>query len=122
MNVPIATMHVEAKCILLLTLPQPNNMIPRNEASKKKAVKTAASLAAKQPIMPMKIGDVMKLLRDNPEYGIAFHKHFAERRDSLMSDAWATGSDNFDMKAVAAALFISEEILASFGLEDLDKR
>ena len=95
--------------------------MPAKKTAKKKAVKTAASLAAPQPRMPKKIEDVIRLLRDNPEYGIAFNKHFEDRRDSLLSDSWATANDNFDMKAVSAALFIAEEILASFGLSDLGK-
>ena len=40
-RVPAATMTVEAKCILGLTRFQPNNITPRNDASRKKAVRTS---------------------------------------------------------------------------------
>jgi hypothetical protein len=40
-RVPEATMRVAAKCILGLTRFQPKSMTPRNEASRKKAVRTS---------------------------------------------------------------------------------
>ena len=40
-SVPIATIAVEARCMRLLTRPQPKSIIPKNEASKKKAVNTS---------------------------------------------------------------------------------
>ena len=40
-QVPIATIKVEKKCALGPTRPQPNSMMPRKPASKKKAVSTS---------------------------------------------------------------------------------
>jgi alginate O-acetyltransferase complex protein AlgI len=40
-KVPIATMQVAKKCIPLLTLSHPNSIIPKKDASKKKAVSTS---------------------------------------------------------------------------------
>src|SRR3990167_1516503 len=40
-SVPIATMQVAAKCILALTRFNPKSIIPKKEASRKKAVSTS---------------------------------------------------------------------------------
>jgi hypothetical protein len=40
-KVPTATIQVEAKCILRLTRPHPKSIIPKKEASRKKAVNTS---------------------------------------------------------------------------------
>jgi hypothetical protein len=77
---------------------------------------------AVQPVMKKEISDVIQLLRDNPDFGIAFHNYFEEQRDSLLSSAWNQGSDDYDKKAVSAAMYITDEILATFNLTDLARR
>jgi hypothetical protein len=70
----------------------------------------------------MKIEDVKKFLKDNPEFGKAFHDHFEQRREELISMPWVMHAIGMDKKAQVAAAFIQEEILNDFGLKAISRR
>jgi hypothetical protein len=70
----------------------------------------------------MKIEDVKKFLKDNPEFGKAFHDHFEARREELLALPWICHALGMDKKAQIAASFIQEEILNDFGLKSISRR
>jgi hypothetical protein len=67
------------------------------------------------------INDVKKLLRDNPEYGAAFHDYFETRREELMSVPWVANDDALSRKCSLMAGFIQDELLNEFGLKDVSR-
>lgn len=67
------------------------------------------------------ISDVKKLLRDNPEYGAAFHDYFETRREELMAVPWVANDDALSRKCSLMAGFIQDELLNEFGLKDVSR-
>ena len=68
------------------------------------------------------ITDVKKFLKDNPEFGKAFHDHFEARREELISMPWVCHALGMDKKAIAVSAFIQEEILNDFGLKSISRK
>lgn len=93
---------------------------PKKKAAKKRATKKSASSApAQQPRERKNIADVVKLLRDNPEYGIAFHKYFEDKILQLNRAGWGCGTEYADKKHVWGAQCLTTEVLDEFNLWDL---
>ena len=90
---------------------------PKKKAAKKKAAKK--KVADPQPREQKNIADVVKLLRDNPEFGIAFHKYFEDKIIQLNRAGWSVGSDYADKKHVWGAQCLTAEVLDEFNLWDL---
>ena len=67
------------------------------------------------------INDVKKLLRDNPEYGAAFHDYFETRREELMAVPWVANDDALSRKCSLMAGFIQDELLNEFDLKDVSR-
>ena len=68
------------------------------------------------------IGDVVKLLRENPEFGSTFHKHFEDKVFQLNRAGWSVGTEYADQKHLWGAQFIVAEILDEFNLYDLARK
>jgi len=68
------------------------------------------------------VQDVIKLLKDNPEYGRAFHEYFEDMRDELIAVKWTRTDPNFDKKCHIGAEFIQSSILNTFNLKELSRR
>ena len=69
-----------------------------------------------------KINDVKKLLRDNPEFGAAFHDYFETRREELIAVPWVSHNPQMNKKCQMIAAFIQDEILNEFNLKSVSKR
>lgn len=65
------------------------------------------------------ISDVKQLLKDNPEYGKAFHDYFEARREELIATTWVSRLTGEDKKCQIAASFIQNEVLDDFDLKDI---
>jgi hypothetical protein len=91
--------------------------MPAKKTAKKRATKkvAASSKGAVMTIQPKSINEVIDFLKANRDFAVGLHDYFAGQRDSLLQAAWAQGSENYDMKASAAAMYITDEIL-SLGL------
>lgn len=98
--------------------------MPAKKTPKKKAAKKSAPSAkgALQPAANKTINDVIKLLRDNPEFGMAFHNHFADKVLELNRSGWAQGAEYSDAKHVWGAQCITREVLDEFNLFDLVRK
>jgi hypothetical protein len=70
----------------------------------------------------MTIEDVKKFLKDNPDFGKAFHDHFEQRREELIAMPWICHALGMDKKATAVSAFIQEEILNDFGLKSISRK
>jgi len=70
----------------------------------------------------MTIEDVKKFLKDNPDFGKAFHDHFEQRREELIAMPWVCHALGMDEKAAAVSAFIQEEILNDFGLKSISRK
>jgi len=68
------------------------------------------------------INDVKKLLKDNPEFGKAFHDYFENRREELISVPWVSHQPEMNKKCQMMAAFIQDEILNEFGLKTISRR
>ena len=68
------------------------------------------------------IADVIKLLRDNPEYGRAFYEYFEDKRDELISAQFTRTDPGFDKKCHISAQFVQNQILDEFKLKSLSRR
>ncbi len=68
------------------------------------------------------ITDAIKLLKDNPEYGRAFHEHFEDLRDHLISVKWTRTDPEYSRKCNIAAEFIQHNILDMCGLKSLSRK
>jgi len=68
------------------------------------------------------INDVKKLLRDNPEFGVAFHDYFETRRQELIAVPWVSHNPQMNKKCQMIAAFIQDEILNEFNLKSVSKR
>lgn len=90
--------------------------MPAKKTAKKRATKKVASnKGAVMQLQPKSIEEIVKFLRDNPDFGAGLHNFFEGRRDELLSMSWASGSDNFDAKCAAVACYLTDEVL-SLGL------
>jgi len=67
------------------------------------------------------INDVKKLLRNNPEYGAAFHDYFETRREELIAVPWVSHNSEMNRKCQMMAAFIQDEILNEFNLKDVSR-
>jgi len=67
------------------------------------------------------INDVKKLLRNNPEYGAAFHDYFETRREELIAVPWVSHNAEMNRKCQMMAAFIQDEILNEFNLKDVSR-
>jgi hypothetical protein len=87
--------------------------MPVKKTTKKRAVKKVASSAgAIVPLQPKSIGEVVKFLQDNPDYGAGLQAFFEGRRDELLSMSWSSANGNFDQKCAAVACYLTDEILS----------
>lgn len=68
------------------------------------------------------IDDVIKLLKDNPEYGRAFYEHYEDLRDHLIGVKWTRTDPGFSEKCNVAAEFVQADILNVFGLKSLSRK
>ena len=68
------------------------------------------------------INDVKELLRNNPEFGAAFHDYFETRREELISFPWVSHNPDMSRKCQIIAAFIQTEILGDFGLKDISRK
>lgn len=92
--------------------------MPAKKTAKKRATKKVASSAgAIVPLQPKTINEVISFLKDNKDFAVGLHRYFEQQRDGLLQAAWSQGSENYDMKASAAAMYITDEIL-SLGLNN----
>lgn len=90
--------------------------MPAKKTAKKRATKkVASSKGAVMQLQPKSINEVIDFLKANRDFAVGLHDYFEGQRDSLLQSAWAQGSTNYDMKASAAAMYITDEIL-SLGL------
>jgi hypothetical protein len=90
--------------------------MPAKKTAKKRATKKVASAAgAVMTIQPKSINEVIDFLKANKDFAVGLHQYFEGQRDNLLQSAWAQGSENYDMKCAAAAMYITDEIL-SLGL------
>jgi hypothetical protein len=91
--------------------------MPAKKTIKKRATKKVAASAAGAivPLQPKTITEVIDFLKDNKDFAVGLHSYFEQQRDGLLQAAWGQGSENYDMKASAAAMYITDEIL-SLGL------
>jgi hypothetical protein len=90
-------------------------MPAKKTAKKRAAKKVASSKGAVMQIQPKSINEVIDFLKANRDFAVGLHDYFAGQRDNLLQSAWAQGSENYDMKCAAAAMYITDEIL-SLGL------
>jgi hypothetical protein len=67
------------------------------------------------------ITTVIKFLRDNPEFGRAFHEHFEDRRDDLIGVKWTRSDPELSRKCNIGAEMIQAEILDMFDLKSLSR-
>lgn len=92
----------------------------KKTAKKKAAKKVAASAKGyPQPEQKKTISDVIKLLRDNPEFGAAFHNHYQDKVLELARAGWCQGTEYSDAKHVWGSQCITREILDEMNLYDL---
>lgn len=98
--------------------------MPAKKTAKKKAAKkvAASSAGAMQPTMKKTFSDVVKLFRDNPDFAIAFHNHYADKVLELNRSGWAQGAEYSDAKHVWGAQCITREVLDEFNLFDLVRK
>jgi len=91
--------------------------MPVKKTAKKRATKkvVASAAGAIVPLQPKSIGEVIDFLKANKDFAVGLHQYFEGQRDNLLQSAWAQGSENYDMKCAAAAMYITDEIL-SLGL------
>jgi hypothetical protein len=68
------------------------------------------------------INDVIKLLKDNPEFGRAFHEHFEDLREHLISVKWTRTDPEFSRKCNIGAEFLQHDIIDVFGLKGLSRK
>ena len=68
------------------------------------------------------INDVKKFLRDNPEFGAAFHDYFETRREELIAVPWVSHNPDMNKKCQMIAAFIQDEILNEFGLKAVSRQ
>jgi len=68
------------------------------------------------------INDVKKFLRDNPEFGAAFHDYFETRREELISIPWVQKKLGMNKESAIIAAFIQDEILNEFGLKPVSRQ
>jgi len=68
------------------------------------------------------INDVKKLLRDNPEFGAAFHDYFETRREELIAVPWVSHNPEMNRKCQMIAAFIQDEILNEFNLKTVSRK
>ncbi len=68
------------------------------------------------------INDVKKLLRDNPEFGAAFHNYFETRREELIAVPWVSHNPDMNRKCQIIAAFIQDELLNEFGLKGVSRK
>jgi len=68
------------------------------------------------------ISDVIKFLKENPDYGRAFYEHYEDMRDELIAVKWSRTDPNFDKKCHIGAEFIQAQILDAFQLKSLSRR
>ena len=90
--------------------------MPAKKTTKKVANKVASAKGAIAPLQSKTITEVIDFLKGNPDFALGLHEYF----DGLLQAAWAQGSDNYDQKASAAAMYITDEIL-SLGLDEARK-
>jgi hypothetical protein len=90
-------------------------MPAKKTAKKRAAKKVASSKGAVMQIQPKSINEVIDFLKANKDFAVGLHQYFEGQRDNLLQSAWAQGSENYDMKCAAAAMYITDEIL-SLGL------
>ena len=91
--------------------------MPAKKTAKKRATKkvAASNKGAVMQIQPKSINEVIDFLKANRDFAVGLHDYFAGQRDNLLQAAWGQGNENYDMKASAAAMYITDEIL-SLGL------
>lgn len=70
----------------------------------------------------VEINDVKRLLRENPEYGAAFHDYFETRREELIAVPWVSHNPEMNRKCQMIAAFIQTEILGDFGLKSVSRK
>ncbi len=68
------------------------------------------------------INDVKKFLRDNPEFGAAFHDYFETRREELIAVPWIAKKLGMNKESAICAAFIQDEILNEFGLKAVSRQ
>ena len=68
------------------------------------------------------INDVKKLLRDNPEFGAAFHEYYETRREELIAVPWVSHNPAMNRKCQMIAAFIQDEILNEFNLKSIARK
>ena len=68
------------------------------------------------------INEVKKFLRDNPEFGAAFHDYFETRREELIAVPWVSHKPEMNKKCQMIASFIQDEILNEFGLKSVSRQ
>ena len=68
------------------------------------------------------INEVKKFLRDNPEFGAAFHDYFETRREELIAVPWVSHKPDMNKKWQMIAAFIQDEILNEFGLKSVSRQ
>jgi hypothetical protein len=88
--------------------------MPPKKVAKKRATKKVAASAkgALVPLQPKSIGEIVKFLQDNPDFGAGLHAFFEGRRDELLSMSWSSANGNFDQKCSAVACYLTDEILS----------
>lgn len=94
--------------------------MPAKKTTKKVANKVASAKGAIAPLQSKTIAEVIDFLKGNPDFALGLHEYFEAQRDGLLQAAWAQGSENYDQKASAAAMYITDEIL-SLGLGEARK-
>ena len=70
----------------------------------------------------VEINDVKRLLRENPEYGAAFHDYFETRREELIAVPWVSHNPEMNRKCQMIAAFIQDEVLNEFGLKQVSRQ
>ena len=90
-------------------------MAAKKTAKKRATKKVASNKGAVMQLQPKSIQEIVKFLRDNPDFGAGLHNFFEGRRDELLSMSWSNASDNFDAKCAAVACYLTDEVL-SLGL------
>ena len=70
----------------------------------------------------VEIKDVKRLLRENPEYGAAFHDYFETRREELIAVPWVSHNPEMNRKCQMIAAFIQDEVLNEFGLKQVSRQ
>ncbi len=68
------------------------------------------------------INDVKKFLRDNPEFGAAFHDYFETRREELIAVPWIAKKLGMNKESAICAAFIQTELLDDFGLKAVSRQ